>query len=483
MTTKRLGYTEIIARVVFTAGCKNIVQKGLLSAVLLIMALNGDVRGQRVYADGETHSATQAVPITGIVLSEVRDPSFSVNSDYSDKSTLFTTLGVLSLVEAWQNIRFSGSVKPKANSPVTIKFGTTGSSIITVIDAVSLQPTLNGVAVGTPYANSTLLGLLGVGATDAEITLPAPGISFDGMMYKISSTIGLVVSGRYYYAFFITPPTVPAATVCTGSAATLTIGNPQSGYTYNWYSSSSGGTALQSGTGTSFTTPPLSSNTSYWVEAVETATGTNYYSGRTQVDVTVIPLPTQATTGANQSLCSVTSATLTGNTPTVGTGTWTRVSGPNTPTISSPNSATTTVTGLTTGSYLFRWSISNGSCTASTSDVIITISTTPAITISTMPSACQQITTAPMTYSVTGSPSTYSITWNPAASAAGFQPVTNATLTASPIQVTVPVNAATGVYSGTITVKNSGGCQSIAVPVTLTVHTKPVTPNFTVTTN
>ncbi len=482
MTTKRLGNTEIIARVVLTAGCKNIVQRGLLSALLLIMALNGDVRGQRVYANTSQKSPKQTLVL--LTLSDVTDENKATdNSSFTDYSTLFTTVGALSLIEAWQNLQFPSSSKPAANSPVTIMFGA-NSSIADVINGISIQPTSNGTLVGSAYSSSTLLGLLGSGAVDKEITLPAPGVSYDGIRYRVSpSVIGVAVTGRYYYAFFITPPTVPAATVCTGSATTLTIGNPQSGYTYNWYSSSSGGTALQSGTGTSFTAPALTSSTSYWVEAVETATGTNYYSGRTQVDVTVKPLPTPATTGANQSLCSVTSTTLTGNTPTVGTGTWTRVSGPNTPTISSPNSATTTVTGLTTGSYVFRWTITNSTCTASTSDVIINIGTTPAITISTMPSACQQITMAPMTYTVTGSPSTYSITWNPAASAAGFQPVTNATLTASPIQVTVPVNAATGVYSGTITVKNSGGCQSIAVPVTLTVHSKPATPNFTVTTN
>jgi len=466
---------------VSTAGCKNIVRKGLLAALLLIVIFSNNTRGQRVYADAETHSATQTV--LGTVLSEVRDPAFPVNADYSDKSTLYTTLGLLSLVEAWQNIRFSGSVKPAANSPITVKFGTTGSSIITVINAVSLQPTLSGTAVGTPYANSTLLGLLGAGATDAEITLPAPGVSFDGMMYKISSTIGLVVSGRYYYAFFITPPTASGVTVCTGSAATLTVSNPQSGYTYNWYSVSSGGTALQSGTGTSYTTPALTSNTSYWVEAVETATGTSYYSGRTQVNVTVNQPPTTATAGANQSLCSVTSTTLTGNTPAVGTGTWTRVSGPNTPTISNPNSPNTTVTGLTTGTYVFRWTISNGSCTPSSADVTVNVGALPAISVDIMPSACQQITTAAMSYTVTGSPSTYSITWNSAATTAGFQTVTDAVLPGSPVQVAVPATAAIGVYSGTITVKNAGGCQSTGAAFTLTVHAKPATPSFTVTTN
>lgn len=95
--------------------------------------------------------------------------------------------------------------------------------------------------------------------------------------------------------------------------------------------------------------------------------------------INVWAAPTIAVAGINQTLCNSGSFTLTGNTPEMGTGTWTKVSGPNNPTITSPNSPTTTVTGVTSGTYVFRWTIANGVCSSSTDDV--TIVNRPAISL------------------------------------------------------------------------------------------------------
>ncbi|WP_173003154.1 Ig-like domain-containing protein [Chitinophaga sp. SYP-B3965] len=95
-------------------------------------------------------------------------------------------------------------------------------------------------------------------------------------------------------------------------------------------------------------------------------------------DVTIVvnALPTASNAGTDQSLCNVTAATLGGNTPVAGTGVWTKVSGP-TATITNPANATTSVTGLTPGTYIFRWTISSGNCTASSDDVQVTIAANP----------------------------------------------------------------------------------------------------------
>jgi hypothetical protein len=83
------------------------------------------------------------------------------------------------------------------------------------------------------------------------------------------------------------------------------------------------------------------------------------------------PTLTAALAGADQTLTAcVTSTTLAGNTPANGTGTWTVVSG--TATITSPNSPTSTVTGLALGaSATLRWTISNGYCGSAFDEVII----------------------------------------------------------------------------------------------------------------
>jgi len=83
------------------------------------------------------------------------------------------------------------------------------------------------------------------------------------------------------------------------------------------------------------------------------------------VKITINDLPSISVPGASQDVCNLTSINLAGNTPSIGTGTWTLVSGPNTPTFTSPNSANSKVTNLLNGTYIFRWTIANGSCISS----------------------------------------------------------------------------------------------------------------------
>jgi gliding motility-associated-like protein len=91
------------------------------------------------------------------------------------------------------------------------------------------------------------------------------------------------------------------------------------------------------------------------------------------VKITVSAAVSTANAGSDQNICG-TSVTLTANVPTVGTGIWTQVSGPIEVIIADPNNASTTVTSLIDGSYIFKWSISNG-CDSSTDDVQINVST------------------------------------------------------------------------------------------------------------
>src|SRR5439155_866951 len=74
--------------------------------------------------------------------------------------------------------------------------------------------------------------------------------------------------------------------------------------------------------------------------------------------------------GLDQQLCETSAATLAGNSPTSGTGAWSLVSGSGT--ITTPGSASSGVTGLGYGANVFRWTISNGSCTPSSDQVTIT---------------------------------------------------------------------------------------------------------------
>jgi hypothetical protein len=97
------------------------------------------------------------------------------------------------------------------------------------------------------------------------------------------------------------------------------------------------------------------------------------------VQITIYALPTVATAPPDQNLCNVTGTTMAGNTPAVGTGNWSLVSGPNTPSITTPSSPTSAVSGMISGVYIFRWTITNGVCAASTNDVQVTIYALPTV--------------------------------------------------------------------------------------------------------
>ncbi|NCI47603.1 PKD domain-containing protein, partial [Sediminibacterium soli] len=103
------------------------------------------------------------------------------------------------------------------------------------------------------------------------------------------------------------------------------------------------------------------------------ASGVCPAQGSNTVIVTVLQPVTPANAGPDQTLCAVTSATLAGNTPASGSGTWTFVSGPTTPVFTNANNPTTTVNGLTTGTYRLAWNINNGACAVSQDFVDITV--------------------------------------------------------------------------------------------------------------
>jgi gliding motility-associated-like protein len=79
--------------------------------------------------------------------------------------------------------------------------------------------------------------------------------------------------------------------------------------------------------------------------------------------------PTQATVGADQVNCTLTSTSLGGNTPTIGSGVWSVKSGPGMATFSSPNNGSSTATVITQGTYVFTWTISNGLCPSTSADI------------------------------------------------------------------------------------------------------------------
>lgn len=86
--------------------------------------------------------------------------------------------------------------------------------------------------------------------------------------------------------------------------------------------------------------------------------------------------PTVANAGPDQEMCNVTTATMAANTPLIGTGIWTQVSGPNTATISAANNPNSLMLGLIAGTYTFKWTITTTGC-ISEDTVLVTIYANP----------------------------------------------------------------------------------------------------------
>jgi gliding motility-associated-like protein len=105
-------------------------------------------------------------------------------------------------------------------------------------------------------------------------------------------------------------PSVNAVSICSGNTATLDILAPNAAYTYNWFSTASGGTALA--TGTSYTTPALTGNTTYYAEA----TNGTCVSTRTAVTVTITTVADPVVNSVT--ICSGATATLTVQNPVAG---------------------------------------------------------------------------------------------------------------------------------------------------------------------
>lgn len=229
---------------------------------------------------------------------------------------------------------------------------------------------------------------------------PSAGITFDNVNDPNTKVTGLAASSSYTFTWTITNscgtsfssvvinttsslgPNLANAgpDQCLGAAVSTfqLAGNAPIGIeTGNW--------KLVSGP----MTPTISNASLYNTSVTGASNGTYLFewslstpgcaSNRDTVMITASAPATQAT--ATQSVvntCGVSSVTLNGNTPLIGTGLWTRLTGPGPVIITNPSSPTSSVTFLSPNySYTFRWTISNGACPSSSADVKFNISAAP----------------------------------------------------------------------------------------------------------
>ncbi|HRH61774.1 MAG TPA: GEVED domain-containing protein [Bacteroidia bacterium] len=267
-------------------------------------------------------------------------------------------------------IRISGCVPPTVytvSGGGTICSSQTGSVALSNSTAgVTYALYRNAVATGTTLSGTgTALSFTGI--TSAG-TYSIYGTNSLGCKIKMQDSVSITV---------ISLPTTANAgsdqTKCGQTSTTLTANAPTSG-TGSWtiVSGSGGSFSATNNPSATFTAAAGSTNTLRWTISNSPCTASSD-------DVIIsFPLnPTTASAGPDQlALCGLTSATLAANTPSVGTGTWTVVSGTG-GSFSNAASASSTFIGTSGNTYTLRWTITNSTCTASSDDVQIAFPKNP----------------------------------------------------------------------------------------------------------
>ncbi|MFZ4401231.1 MAG: Ig-like domain-containing protein, partial [Bacteroidales bacterium] len=160
--------------------------------------------------------------------------------------------------------------------------------------------------------------------------------------------------------------------LCNASTSFLVGNNPSTGIGFWGFVSGPSTPVIYPATGSvAIASNLVSSNTSYVFSYTMLNSTCNTYD---EITITNYKQPTQAFAGVDQSICGSTPASITmaANTPIYGNGVWTKESGAAV-TITDTLSPTTTITGLTSGTYSFRWTITNGICQSSSDLVTVTI--------------------------------------------------------------------------------------------------------------
>lgn len=153
----------------------------------------GEVKGQcttrkRVYASTQT-------PANSLLTGNVKNADKAVDGNVDN----FSTLEVVLLGSASQNLKFPSNNKPGKDDPVTVKLGF-GAAVLSLLGGITVQATLNGANAGPSYNETSLLGLLS-GSNENELTF-TPGEAYDGVKVSLSG-IG-ILSANLYHAYFTT---------------------------------------------------------------------------------------------------------------------------------------------------------------------------------------------------------------------------------------------------------------------------------------
>jgi hypothetical protein len=380
-------------------------------------------------------------------------------------------------------------VNPKptvTNNPLTQTICSGASTTL-----VTLTSNVSGATFAwTATATAGVSGFTANGTGTIPVqTISTTGITQGTVTYAITPTAAGCAGTVTNYTVLVNPrPTVTnnplTQTICSGASTTLVaLTSDVSGTTFAWTATATAGVSgfTANGTGTipvqTISTTGVTQGT---VTYAITPTAAGCAGTVTNYTVLVNPRPTVTNNPLTQTICSGASTTLVTLTSNVSGATfaWTAtatagVSGFTANGTGTIPEQTISTTGTTQGTVTYAITPTAAGCAGTVTNYTVLVNPKPTITLGENPKGCRGFSPAELDYtSVTGSPNQYSIDYDVTAQGQGFVDVTNASLTASPINLVVPSGAIAGVYNATIKVRNSAtGCESISYPFTLELVT------------
>ena len=342
--------------------------------------------------------------------------------------------------------------------------GCTSSSRTAVVATVNATPTVTGttplsrcdagtVALGASASSGTInwySSSTGGLSLQTGTSFTTPSINATTTYYVDATNNNCTSSSRTAVVATVnTTPTVSGTTPLSRcDAGTVALGASASSGSINWYSSSTGGPSLQ--TGTSFTTPSINATTIYYVDAtINNCTS----SSRTAVVATVNTTPT--ITGTTPlSRCDAGSVTLEATQSTGVINWYSEATGGSS--LQTGTSYTTPSINTTTTYYVEA--TNNGCTSTSRTAIMATVNTTPTVSGTTPLSRCDAGTVA-----LGASASSGTINW--------YSSSTGGSSLQTGISYTTPsINTTTTYY---VEATNNGCTSSSRTAVIATVNSTP----------
>ncbi|HAQ18082.1 MAG TPA: hypothetical protein DCR40_02485 [Prolixibacteraceae bacterium] len=343
-----------------------------------------------------TAGSSVNIPITikwfntssGTAVSTINTNAGTTTSSYTPPTTVSGTLNYYVVVSwnAGTNCAPAGSITSGTQAvivnapPTTANAGTDQTICIADVSAIlaANTPSVGAGIWSVVSGPSSSLAQFSSTTNPAATFTPAGGAGVYTLTWTISNAPCTASADNVAITFNAVPTIANAGPDQTVCAATATLaGNTATTGTGTWTLVSGTGTITTPGSPTSGVTGlGVGANTFRWTISNSPCTASS-----DEVVITRNASPTTSNAGPDQTICIAdVSATLAANTPYVGAGVWSVVSGPSllaTQFNSTTNQAATFTPAGGAGVYTLRWTITNAPCTASTDDVVISFKGNP----------------------------------------------------------------------------------------------------------